>query len=83
MLSTELINKANEDIEFRKANLNHLQNKIVTLDGIDKTLYDQGIVKIETDLLGDIENVNRGFADVSNAYQDRIDSGCRTDLFCP
>lgn len=81
MLSTELINKANEDIEFRKANLNHLQNKIVTLDGIDKTLYDQGIVKIETDLLGDIENVNRGFADVSNAYQDRIDSGCRTDLF--
>jgi len=81
MLSTELINRTNEDIEFRKENVKHLQNRIVKLDGIDKTLYDQGIVKIETDLFEDIENVNRGFADVANAYDDRIASGCSTDMF--
>lgn len=81
MLSTELINKANEDIVFATENLKHLQNKIVELDGVEKLLYDQGIVKLELDVLEDIEHVNRGFASVSNAYDDRIVSGCRTDMF--
>jgi|TARA_R100000030_G_scaffold30025_1_gene22099 Arc/MetJ family transcription regulator len=81
MLSTELRNQANEDIVFTTENLKHLQNKIVELDGVDKALYDQGIVKLELDVLADLENVNRGFADVKDAYDDRIVSGCRTDMF--
>ena len=44
-------------------------------------MYDQGIVKIEKQVLEDLNVVNRAFDDVSNAYQDAIDSDYVSDLF--
>ena len=57
-----------------------LQTTILELDD-QKLLYDQGIVKIEKQVLEDLNVVNRAFDDVSNAYQDAIDSDCVSDLF--
>ena len=46
MLSTDLIKRAQEDIEFKVMNIEKLQDQIVEFDD-QKSLYDEGIVKIE------------------------------------
>ena len=46
MLSTDLIKRAQEDIEFKAMNIEKLQDQIVEFDD-QKSLYDEGIVKIE------------------------------------
>ena len=43
MLSTELIKKAQEDIDFKTMNIEKLQDQIVEFDD-QKSLYDEGIV---------------------------------------
>ena len=80
MLSTNLQKRAQEDIDFKFQNIEALQTTILELDD-QKLLYDQGIVKIEKQVLEDLNVVNRAFDDVSNAYQDAIDSDCVSDLF--
>ena len=81
MLSTELIKRANEDIEFKQMNIDKLQGEIVELDD-QKSLYDQGILNLETELLNRLNIVNKSFEDVATAYQNRIDvDDCRSDLF--
>ena len=81
MLSTELIKRASEDIEFKQLNIDKLQDQIVELDD-QKSLYDQGILKLETELLNRLDEVNKSFEDVATAYQNRIDvDDCRSDLF--
>ena len=71
MLSTNLQKRAQEDIDFKFQNIEALQTTILELDD-QKLLYDQGIVKIEKQVLEDLNVVNRAFDDVSNAYQDAI-----------
>ena len=80
MLSTELRKKSSEEAEFAIQNVENLQNQIVILDN-DKLLYDNGIERLERDVFNSITEVNDDFSDVADAYQDRIDSDCRTDLF--
>ena len=50
MLSTNLQKKAQEDIDFKFQNIESLQTTILELDD-QKLLYDQGIVKIEKQVL--------------------------------
>jgi len=80
MLSTELIKRANEDIVFKEMNIDKLQDEIVLIDD-QKSLYDQGILKLETELLSRLNEVNESFNLIADAYQDRIDSDCKSDLF--
>ena len=80
MLSTELIKRASEDIEFKQLNIDKLQDQIVELDD-QKSLYDQGILKLETELLNRLDEVNESFNLIADAYQDRIDADCKSDLF--
>lgn len=80
MLSTNLIARLNEDIEFKTKNVDTLIDQITETDD-QKSLYDEGIVRLELEVLGNIEIVNKSFDDVANEYEARIDSDCRTDLF--
>lgn len=80
MLSTELVKRAQEDIEFKAMNIEKLQDQIVEFDD-QKSLYDEGIVKIETTLLNRLDDVNKSFNLIADAYQSALDSGCKSDLF--
>ena len=64
MLSTQLTARAQEDIQFKLLNIEQLQNQIVETDD-QKSLYDEGIVKLELEVLNRIEVVNKSFNDVS------------------
>ena len=65
--------QAYEGIEFLQKN--------ILLKDIDKQKYDTAIVSIDADLFAELENVNDKFKDVKDAYQERINAGCRTDMF--
>jgi len=65
--------QAYEGVEF-------LQKNILVKD-INKEKYDAAIVSIDADLFVDVNNVNGKLQDVKNAYQARVDVGCRTDMF--
>ena len=80
MLSTELVKRAQEDIDFKAMNIEKLQDQIVEFDD-QKSLYDEGIVKIETTLLNRLDDVNKSFDAVSEAYDAAIASTCKSDLF--
>ncbi len=80
MLSTELVKRAQEDIDFKAMNIEKLQDQIVEFDD-QKSLYDTGIVKIETTLLNRLDDVNKSFDAVSEAYDAAIASDCKSDLF--
>jgi hypothetical protein len=53
---------------------------IIETDG-RKTAYDDIILSLDRDIFNEVQSVNFKIIDVSNAYQDRINVGCRTDLF--
>jgi hypothetical protein len=57
----------------------HLE-RIIVLDDT-KNEYVNAISGIDDTLLSIVENVNGSIQDVNTAYQARINSGCRTDLF--
>jgi len=57
-----------------------LQKNILVKD-VDKEKYDAAIVSIDADLFVEVNNVNDKLQDVKDAYQARLDAGCRTDLF--
>lgn len=80
MLSTQLAARVKEDVDFKLQNIDTLLTEIVVIDD-NKNVYDEGITKIENKILDGVIHVNRGLELVSDAYQDRIDSGCRSDLF--
>lgn len=80
MLSTELIADATEKIEQKYINIEYFQDQVAIVDN-EKSLYDQGIVAIDADLYNSIEDLNNSFIGVQSAYQDRINVGCRTDMF--
>lgn len=61
------------------ANQIHLE-RIVVLDEA-KEPYKIGISRVDSRLLDIVENVNDKLNDVNDAYQARIDAGCKTDLF--
>lgn len=46
-----------------------------------KGAYDDIITSLDVDIFNEIQSVNSKIVDVSSAYQDRINVGCRTDVF--
>lgn len=80
MLSTQLAARTKEDIDFKRQNIDTLLSEIVVIDD-NKNLYDEGVSKIENKILDGVIHVNEGLDLKAAAYQDRIDSGCFSDLF--
>ena len=65
--------QADESIEY-------LVEEILTSDA-EKEEYDSEIKKIDKKLVKQINIVNQSIADVGIAYQNRVNAGCRSDLF--
>lgn len=79
-----LTDKIKKDITEKKnqksENIEYFKEQILITDAL-KEDYDNAVKSIDTDLLNDITIVNDTLIGVQSAYQDRIDAGCRTDLF--
>ena len=65
--------QADESIEY-------MVEEILVADA-EKEEYDSEIKKIDKKLVKQINIVNQSIADVGIAYQNRVDAGCRSDLF--
>ncbi len=79
-LSSKLFSQASEDLQGALEAIDGLQSRVVIVDN-DKLPYDQGIEKLDQDLLDQCDVVNEAFNDVETAYNDRIVGVCRTDMF--
>ena len=79
-IGTEIVGRTRKTIQDKLQQIEFFQEQIVLVDD-EKSLYDQAIFRLDNDLLGEIQIVNRALDDVKDAYQDRISVGCRTDLF--
>ena len=79
-IGTEIVGRTRKTIQDKLEQIEYFQDQIVLIDD-QKSLYDQAIFRLDNDLLGEIQIVNRALDDVKDAYQDRISVGCRTDLF--
>ena len=80
MASDDIKKLIKKSVDTKSQQIGFVQDEIVIADD-DKSFYDEAIEKIERHVFEQIEDVNRSFADVQTAYQNRIDSPCRTDLF--
>jgi len=70
----------NDQVKFKDEEISFFASKIIELDGSSGQTKDL-IKAIDNSLLDDIEAVNSKLRDVRSAYQDRIDEGCKSDLF--
>lgn len=79
-----LSDKIKKDIQDKKKqkieNVNHFKEQILITDAL-KEDYDNAVISIDKDIFTDITTVNNTLVGVQSAYQNRINSGCRTDLF--
>jgi hypothetical protein len=76
----EIIEIINSKIETENNNLKFANKQIDILDNAREP-YLQAIYKIDSDVFSEIEAVNTTMIDVQSKYQDRVNSGCRTDLY--
>lgn len=79
-LSNNIIEDIKKKVEEKNTNIDFFRDQIISVDA-EKTQYDDAINILDSDLLSKIEEVNNTLYDVQQAYQDRINVGCRTDLF--
>lgn len=79
-LSDDLINNISEKINQKISNIDQFKNEIVISDA-EKEPWDQAISLLDSELLKEINKANSAIYAVRDAYQDRIDSGCYSDLF--
>lgn len=79
-----LSDKIKKDVAEKKKqklqNIEFFKEQILLTDAL-KEDYDSAVAAIDTDLLSDVTTVNDTLYAVRDAYQDRIDAGCRSDLF--
>jgi len=79
-----LTDKIKKDIATKKQQkldgIEYFKEEILITDAL-KEDYDNAVISIDSDLLGDISATNDTLVGVQSAYQDRINVGCRTDLF--
>jgi hypothetical protein len=73
-------NFLNEKLTTNDTEREFFKSQIVVLDNARET-YQKAIYKIDATLLPPVQNVNNKILDVRTAYDNRINSGCRTDLF--
>ncbi len=62
------------------ASIEDSTERIIETDAT-KGAYDDIITSLDVDIFNEIQSVNSKIVDVSSAYQDRINVGCRTDVF--
>lgn len=70
----------NEKIATAGTEKEFFKEQIVVLDNA-RTEYQKAVYKVDSTLLPPIENVNNKILDVRTAYDNRVNSGCRTDVF--
>lgn len=79
-----LSNKIKKDIEAKKQqkldNVEYFKEQILITDAL-KEDYDSAIRSVDSDLVSDIDYVNSTIVGVQSAYQERVNVGCRTDLY--
>ena len=80
MLTKDIKDAISDSLQESFDSIRFFQDQVVILDD-KKSKWDNAIFKLDDQILGEIEIVNRALDDVKDAYQDRIVSGCRTDMF--
>ena len=79
-LQQESIDEINQKLKDREEAMQFYLEKITVLD-LAKRPHDEMIKDVDTDIIETIDSANNRIIDKQTAYQDRIDSPCRTDLF--
>ena len=81
-LSVDIIDQVSDRLKDVYQQVEFFQDQIVIIDDA-KSTWDNAIYKIESDLMGEIEIVNRAIDDVKDAYNVRFTgvNSCRSDLF--
>ena len=81
-LTTEMQQKIYESLDDAYGQVKFFQDDVVLLDN-DKSDWDNAIFKVDSELYGEIQIVNRAIDDVKDAYQDHFTgvTSCRSDLF--
>jgi hypothetical protein len=80
MSYTDIINSLTEKKAGQKEEINEILERIIELDG-SKIPYDESIKKLDLDIVNSFVSINSGIDSVKDAYQNRINVGCRTDMF--
>ena len=81
-LTTEMQEKIYKSLDDAYSQVKFFQDEVVLLDN-DKSDWDNAIFKVDSELYGEIQIVNRAIDDVKDAYQDHFTgvTSCRSDLF--
>ena len=81
-LTTEMQQKIFESLNDGYGQVKFFQDSVVILDN-DKSDWDNAIFKLDSELFGEIQIVNRAIDDVKDAYNDRLSGvgSCKSDLF--
>ena len=78
-VSTHFIAECREELEFKKKEREQLMEQLALYDvRIDR--YDAIIENMDRSLLPGINQINVDAAAVATAYEDRVSSGCKSDL---
>ena len=81
-LSVDISDQVSDRLKDVYEQLEFFQDQIVIIDDA-KSTWDNAIYKIDSQLMGEIEIVNRAIDDVKDAYEVRFTgvNSCRSDLF--
>ena len=81
-LTTEMQQKIYDDLNTQYEQVGYFQDQVVIVDN-EKRSWDTAIEALDSNLLGQIQVVNRAIDDVKDAYDARQSGvgSCRTDLF--
>ena len=81
-LTTEMQGKIYASLDDGYAQVKFFQDQVVLLDD-DKSGWDNAIFKVDSELFGEIQIVNRAIDDVKDAYNARLSGvgSCKSDLF--
>ena len=79
-LQQESIDELYQKLKDREEALQFYLEKFTVLD-LQKRPHESTVEIVDTDVVELIDTANNRIVDKFNAYQDRIDSPCRTDLF--
>ena len=64
----------------KEENIKNFRQELLVVDA-EKEPYDDAVKALDLDILSSIDKVNQAIYETQSAYQDRIDSGCYSDLF--
>jgi hypothetical protein len=64
----------------KEENIRNYRQELLVVDA-EKEPYDEAVKALDLDILSSIDKVNQAIYETQTAYQNRIDSGCYSDLF--